>query len=210
MSKVGRLFYLLILIAVLVLSACEKPSSNSETTSLDPQPGSQGQFEDNTSAEPEDEEVKEGSASAETVVKVNPEAKSVKAGETIQVAVDVMRVQNLAGVELHLTFDSGLLEAVDANETEDGVQIEHGGFVSPDFVALNQVDAAKGSVDYAVVQLPPTPAVEGEGTLVKLRFRGKGTGEATITLDQVLLATLDGEAIPASLQDSQITINAVN
>ncbi len=142
-----------------------------------------------------------------TVVEVVPEDPEIKVGEKTQVAVNIKRVRNLYGVEIRIDFDADRLLIVDADSQEDGIQVTPGQFPQPDFIAQNQVDLAKGTLNYVVAQMPPHEAVNGQGVLLTFSVQGKATGEASLALTQVLLATSDGESIAATSQGGQVIVN---
>jgi hypothetical protein len=143
-----------------------------------------------------------------TVVEVVPEDADIKSGETTQIAVNIRQVENLYGVEVHINFDADRLVVIDADPEEGGVQVMPGHFPQPDFIAQNQVDGTSGTLDYAVAQMPPHEAVNGDGTLFTFDVQGKAPGEADITLIQVLLATSEGEPIETALRSSTLVIEA--
>lgn len=143
-----------------------------------------------------------------TVVEVVPENSEIKVGENTQVAVNIKQVSNLYGIEVHIDFDADRLLVIDADPQENGVQVTPGHFLQPDFIAENQVALASGTLDYVAVQMPPHEAVNGQGTLLTFEVQGKAPGEADITLTQALLATSDGEPIPAVLQGGTLIVNA--
>jgi len=121
-----------------------------------------------------------GSASAQggTVVRVDPAAATVAAGQTVTVSIRVESVTNLSGAEIHLAFNASLLEVVDADPAVAGVQIANGGMLSPDFVAQNAVDNAAGAIDFAVAQVGK-PGVNGSGALATINFRAKSVAGAS-------------------------------
>lgn len=133
-------------------------------------------------------------------------------GETIEVLIRVENVANLAGAEIHLSFDPTILEVIDAKASDSGVQISDGTLLSPDFTALNQVDNAAGTIDYAIVQIG-RKEVAGEGVLATIDFRGKASGEAAITFRGIqaapsgaALADAAGRPITAALESIRIAV----
>ena len=80
----------------------------------------------------------------DTKVFIDPPTREMVLGETKKVRIEVENVTGLFGAEVHLAFDPNLLEVVDADADTAGVQIEPGDFLSPDFMAKNNVDQASG------------------------------------------------------------------
>lgn len=118
-----------------------------------------------------------------------------QAGSTFEVVVSVTGIEDLYGAELHLRFDPALLQVVDqrGNAAE---RVDDGELLVVRFTAQNVVDQAEGRIDYAVAQMPPSKGASGDGSLARIRFRALEPGVAAITLDDVLLASSKGEAIP--------------
>jgi len=141
------------------------------------------------------------------VVKVVPEAKSVKVGTVTQVAIVIDQVNDLYAADVNLTFDPATLELIDADTTQTSLQITPGDFISPDFVAQNQGDNTHGTVHFAVTQIAPREPARGNGTLATMKFKTKVAGEITLTLEQALLASPEGEPISAQYRNGTITVS---
>ncbi|MDF1513322.1 MAG: cohesin domain-containing protein [Anaerolineae bacterium] len=133
-------------------------------------------------------------------------AQEVKVGDTVEVDVEVLRVENLTGAEIHLQFASGLVEFEDADPDEQGLQVSHGEFVHPDFVAINQVDHAQGQLSYAIAQMPPSQPVSGNGVLFTASFTALQPGDVELVITSAILADDKGVEIPAVLINEVVTI----
>lgn len=127
-------------------------------------------------------------------VYLEPIALRLERDETAEIAIRVEGVTDLAGAEVHLVYDSDLLEVVDAYPGEEGVQITHAGFLPADFVAQNRADG--GRIDYAVARMPPHEPVSGDGDLAIITVRAKEKGRGTVAIQSVILADPDGRPIP--------------
>ena len=138
---------------------------------------------------------------------LDPAAVQMAPGDDITVDIQVENAIELAGAEVHLSFDSELLEVVDADPAADGVQIAHGDFLSPDFVIQNDAAATAGKIDYAIACIPLDKAVSGEGTLARLTFRAVAEGEAQVIVDRVVLANARGESVEVETDSSLVTIS---
>jgi len=141
-----------------------------------------------------------------TVVRLDPTALTLRPGESGEVAVLVEGVTDLAGAEIHLEYDPDLLEVVDADPEEDGVQIAHGGFLWADFVAQNRAEG--GRIDYAIARMPPHEPVSGDGTLAVITLRAKGDRSSTLVLREVLLANPQGHPIAAEITADIAAVSA--
>jgi len=142
-----------------------------------------------------------------TMVTIDPASKTVAVGATTTVNIHIANVTDLYGAEAHLTFNPTLLEVVDADPNVDGVQIQAGTFLSPDFTAQNAVDQAIGKIDFAIAQTPDHDPVSGSGALATITFRGKAGGSSAISFVSVILSDQDGQSISTGTQDGSITVS---
>ena len=122
---------------------------------------------------------------------LSPATLDLAPGELGTVEIRVENVANLAGAEVNLTFDSAVVEIVDADPAIDGTQIAHGDFLSPDFVAQNLVDPTSGTVQYAIACMPVDNAPTGSGELASVTFRAVAEGKTLVTISSALLADAD-------------------
>jgi hypothetical protein len=95
---------------------------------------------------------------------------------------------------------------VDADPTQDGIQIEPGTLPVPDFVVQNAADNQNGAIDYALTQLPPSEPGNGDGVVARITFRAKKAAVSQIQIDQFLLADTKGGSIEAVPQHGQIRV----
>jgi LysM repeat protein len=148
----------------------------------------------------------------DTKVFIDPPTREIVLGETKKVRIEIENVTGLFGAEVHLAFDPNLLEVVDADADTAGVQIEPGDFLSPDFMAKNNVDQATGRIVFAVAQMPPHEPVSGSGILARVNFRGKAAGTSALTFwttqptPPVILSDRDGKAISTSTQNGTVIV----
>jgi hypothetical protein len=148
-----------------------------------------------------------GTGSAQEVATVRLEPGQEEA-DVVTVDIRIENATYLYGAEVHLVFDPTHLEVQDADPDTEGVQIQAGGFPSPDFVVQNQADNNKGTIDYAVTQMAPREAVDGSGILATVTVKGKGKGPASLTFVEAMLANPDGQEIPSQTVDGQVEIAA--
>lgn len=147
-----------------------------------------------------------GFVELQTVLKVMPQTRQARVGEDVTVELRLEQVAELYGTEIHLTFDPNVVQVVDADPTQEGVQIEPGVFPQPDFVVQNAADNQLGQVDYALTQLPPTEPGEGDGVVARITFRAQKAGMSQIYLERFMLANTRGESIQAVPQHGQIRV----
>ncbi len=139
-------------------------------------------------------------------VRPDPSSLEVEAGSTGAVDILVENVTDLYGIEFEITFDQALLEVVDADPVREGIQIQPGDLLSPDWLLDNTVDNDNGTVAYALCQLNPSPPQSGDGVLAIITWRSKAVGTSPIHFAYVLLGAPGGVEIPASAGDGQIIV----
>lgn len=139
-------------------------------------------------------------------MRIEPSAAAVEAGNTVTVQVLVADVTDLMGCEVHLAYDPTYVDVVDANPDEQGVQVQLGPFLSPDFVVQNGTDPATGRIDVAFAVMAADSAVSGNGVVATITFQGKTAGTSPLTFVSVILADTDGHIIAVSTQDGQVAV----
>ena len=139
-------------------------------------------------------------------ISFSPAAAVIQGCETIAVEVRVSDVNELYGADVKVTFDPSVLEVVDADPVEDGIQVQAGSFLAPGFVVHDAADNTAGSLEYAVSQVAPSLPVNGSGVLFTIRFRAKSVATAsTLTFTLAELTDLDGLLLPVTLLDDMVT-----
>jgi hypothetical protein len=145
-------------------------------------------------------------AQSQTVLRIVPQTLKIRVGEVATVDLTVEQVSDLFGAQVHLTFDPAVLEVVDADTSEEGIQVEPGTLPTPDFVVQNIADNQAGTIDYALTQLKPSEPRSGDGLLARVTFRGKKAASTQILLEQFMLADVEGKAIEALPQHAQVRV----
>ena len=135
---------------------------------------------------------------------------SLEVGQEIIMDVLVEDAPTIYGADVRLVLDPGLLEVVDADENADGIQLEPGGFIDAEksFVLQHGADNEKGTIDYALALLNPAPPVQGDGLLVRVTFRAKTEGQATVSIADGLFGTQTGATLEPELDSVAIDIVA--
>ena len=133
---------------------------------------------------------------ADPIVRPDPAFITATAGQTVTVEFVVEGVQDLYGADVRAKFDPAVLEVVDVNPAQDGVQILPGSFLKPDFVVRSVADNAAGTIWYASTQVSPTLPVSGTGVLFSAILRAKaGAALSPITISSVELVDRTGRAL---------------
>ncbi len=147
-----------------------------------------------------------GLPQSQTVIKIMPQTLKLKVDETAKIDLTIDQVSGLYGIELHLKFDPNVIQVIDAQPDQKGIQIQAGDMPIPDFIVLNTADNVNGTIDYAVTQLPPNPPGEGNGVIASLTIRAKKAAATNIQVEQFLLADTAGKSIDAASQHGQIQV----
>lgn len=138
-----------------------------------------------------------------TRIWLDPETLPLAPGDVGTLDIHVENVAQLAGAEVHLTFDPALLEVVDADPAMEGTQITHGNFLSPDFVVQNTAYIT-GTIDYAIACMPLDKAVSGNGVLASITFRALAEGETEVAIRSVILSDTQGQPIAVETGSSEV------
>jgi hypothetical protein len=140
-------------------------------------------------------------------VRLAPANASVAVNQTVDVAVEVVAVSDLYGLDVSLQFDPQLLEVVDVDPALAGIQIGFGTFLDPGFVLLNEADNEAGTARLAMTQLNPSLPQSGTGNVIVVRFRGRQVSSLTpVRLTEVQLAGPRGQVITAAPENGAITV----
>jgi len=141
-----------------------------------------------------------------TVILIQPSSSDVDVEDTVTVDIRIEDVTDLYGVDVQLSFDPALLEVQDADPGTDDIQIQKGTFPAPDFVVKNEADNSAGTIWYAVSQMSPTEPISGSGVAASITFKGLAGGTSSVAFTYQKIVEIDGEQIPATTQDGQITV----
>ena len=143
----------------------------------------------------------------QTVLGFDPLALGLKPETQGTVNVVVKNVQNLYGIEFQLAFDPNILEVVDANAVEEGVQIKPADRWKNGFVAVNKVDNGSGRIDFAATLLRPALPASGDQTIVTITFAARKTGTSALSVESAILSTRNAEVISFVKQAGKIGVS---
>jgi hypothetical protein len=133
------------------------------------------------------------SQDGEALVCTDPIRLEIGAGQVETLKILLVNADKIYGIDLQATFDPAVVEVVDADSEQTGVQMLPGAFLKPDFVARNQVDNTTGTLRYVITQLKPTPAASGSGIVLKIHFLGKTQGASSkLTFTSTVIADRRG------------------
>jgi hypothetical protein len=136
----------------------------------------------------------------DAALRILPAIGSYALGDTFLVEVWLEDVVDLYAVDIQLAFPPEKLQVVDAAPTLPGVQIvPRNDLLWPDLLIRREADNLAGTVWYAATQLNPREPVSGSGALFAFTFAVVGEGTAEVVLLEMILATRDGDVIPAEV-----------
>ena len=104
----------------------------------------------------------------------DPATVDVAAGQMVTLNIVLEDASEAYGIDLRASFDPALVEIVDADSAQDGVQMTPGAFLKPDFVVRNAADNTTGALRYVVTQVNPTLPATGSGVILSLQARWQG------------------------------------
>lgn len=108
-----------------------------------------------------------------------PEAVSLKAGETATIGVVVQGAQDLYSVPMLMQYDPKVVSIED---------VRQGGFLSggqQPIAVVQRVDRERGQAIVSATRMPNTPGVSGNGTIFGVVVKGVAPGSSTISILQV-------------------------
>ena len=109
-----------------------------------------------------------------TVIRFQPASQQLNVGDVIRVDIVIENVSDLSAADVQVQFDPSVLRGQDALPDEDGIQLEPGDFLKPDFVVVNDVNNSAGLAQYALTQVAPSPPATGAGSAGDRYLRGHG------------------------------------
>ncbi len=146
-------------------------------------------------------------ANSAAVLRPDPVSLGLKPGDQGSIAIRADAVQNMYGVEFHLTFDPNIVQVVDADASKPGVQLQPGDFLQGGFAAVNKADNVAGTIDYAATLLNPAPPQSGGGVIATITFKAKANGTSPLKVTKAIFATRKAEEIKSEWQDGAIGVS---
>lgn len=136
----------------------------------------------------------------------NPIHLTEQPNQTSVMAVEVAEVSDLHAIDVALRFDPNVVEVVDADPTQSGVQAGLGDALSSQtfFVAVNRVSA--GQIEFAGTVVAGGQPFSGQGELLKVTWRAKAGGQSDLTLTKAVLVDSANTPIVAATQHGRLTV----
>jgi hypothetical protein len=149
------------------------------------------------------------SQDGEALVCTDPVRLEIGAGQIETLQILLMNADKIYGIDLQATFDPAVVEVVDADSEQTGVQMQSGVFPKPDFSVRNLADNKTGTLRYVVTQLKPTPPASGTGIILMVHFLGKTQGSSSkLTFTTAVIADRRGNKQPVTTRWAELVIVA--
>ena len=140
------------------------------------------------------------------LVRPDPLMFEVGQGQVERLALVLEDARDVYGMDVRARFDPVVVEIVDVDEGQEGVQMIPGEFPKPDFLVRNQVDNSAGTLMYVITQVNPSPPANGNGVIVWIEVRGKRMGESPFIVEFVDAADREGRTLQIEKQDGVIRV----
>jgi len=134
-------------------------------------------------------------------VYLDPNPIEVGSGLTRDVDIVVEDIDGLYAIEIRISYPNGLVNVVDADPGEPGVQIVDGNIFDgfDTYTIQNSADNSTGVIEYIVSITASTTGKTGSGTIATIPLHGVTLGEAVMSFVEVVLCERDGTSIPVDL-----------
>jgi LysM repeat protein len=142
------------------------------------------------------------------LLRIEPPTVELAAGETSSVQVLLDNIENLVGIELHISFEPGYVNVEDADPAVEGVQISPGAMPVPAQVLQNEANNGAGVIIYHVTQDAASPA-RGSGVVASFTVRAVNEGGSPLRFNIVKLLDPAGQPLAVDDQlDGLVVISA--
>jgi general secretion pathway protein D len=138
-------------------------------------------------------------------LRFEPQALSVKVGETKTVAVVVENVSDLFSIPMLLQYNPAVISIEDVQHAVSEGQ--HGGFLSggtQEIAIVKSLNAEKGQAIISATRQPNTQGVSGSGTLLGIVIKGIAPGSSNLTITQQ--NAKDSQQRPIPLVTNEATV----
>ena len=144
------------------------------------------------------------SAAVTTTVSVSAPSEPVGAGENFTVSIQVDPGTAIAGMQFDLAFDPSLITVA---SVEEGTLLSQNG--ASTYFSAGTIDNTAGTVsNVAGAITTPGQTVSTAGTFAAITFTSGSTeGTSSLTLTGVVVGDMDGQSVPISLVNREVTIN---
>jgi hypothetical protein len=122
--------------------------------------------------------------------------------------VEVADIADLYGVDFRLTYDPNLVEVIDANPNEPGIQVALGSVFDGAQPLVVTNEAGNGVIHLVATLQAPSPAFSGTGSLINITWQGNNPGETPLIFEEVKLADPQGQPLSVTSQNGQLQVGS--
>jgi len=143
-----------------------------------------------------------------TSVNISPGQTDLACGDTALVEIRINDVAKLYGVDVKVGYDPNVIEIMDADDSDDDVQIQAGDLpdVSNGQGLIQTNSAADGIISYAAVRLGQDMAQDGSGVVASMTIKGLAAGTTDLMFESVLVANETAGPIAADLNSGAVSV----
>lgn len=144
-----------------------------------------------------------GTAAEQALLWIDPEQPVRELEEDTEFRIRLDQAQEIYGIELRLAFPADLVQGLDANSSQPGIQIRPGSCPEPGLVVRNEVNNETGQIDYALSQMNPQPPCDG-GVVAEFSMRCAAAGQGTLSFEVGVVSDRNGLPIDHVTQTALI------
>jgi hypothetical protein len=141
-------------------------------------------------------------------VQPSPDYVEMALDSNVTVSITATNVVDLYAVQLRLGFDPTHVQVVDADPTQDGIQVGIGTILAgTDWQILhNTVDNAAGTIEVLASLTGGEQWFDGLGTLINATFRGVGSGTSALTMGEVIFSDRFGMNLEVGSEGGMLVV----
>ncbi len=133
-------------------------------------------------------------------IRFEPQALSLKAGQTATLGVVVENVNDLYSIPLLLQYNPAVISVE---------EVQHGGFLSggtQEIAIVQRVDKEHGQAIISATRQPNTPGVSGSGTLIVIVIKALAPGSSNLSIVQVNAKDSQQKPIPMVTSEASLQV----
>jgi general secretion pathway protein D len=133
-------------------------------------------------------------------IRFEPQALSLKVGQTATIAVVVENVNDLFSIPLLLQYNPAVISVE---------EVQHGGFLSggtQEIAIVQRVDKEHGQAIISSTRQPNTPGVSGSGTLIGIVIKALAPGSSNLSIVQVNAKDSQQKLIPLVTSEATLQV----
>jgi hypothetical protein len=149
-------------------------------------------------------------AQTPTTIRFEPQSIQINHDQTITSTIDVIHVENLYSVDIELRYDPAVVEVVDADADQAGVQVAWGSaLVDKQFYAVEN-QAGNGVIKFAGTFINPKTAFDGDGSLLEISWQAKNAtaGRSALTISRAIMVDADNQPIETKVQNGEFYVGS--